>query len=110
MVDVAGAVAPPEGSVDAGVAWHYGDPMREQRLLSEGAGFVDLSHRPVVQVIGRRPVARGCTRSRHSMSRRFRLGQWTQALVLSPNGHVEHHLTLVDDGERTLGARRAGYC
>src|SRR5262249_56705179 len=25
-------------------------------------------------------------------------GRATQALVLSPNGHVEHHLTLTDDG------------
>jgi folate-binding protein YgfZ len=29
-------------------------------------------------------------------------GVWTQALVLSPQGHVEHHLTLVDDGEAVL--------
>jgi tRNA-modifying protein YgfZ len=28
-------------------------------------------------------------------------GRWTEALVLSPHGHVEHHLTLVDDGEAT---------
>ena len=25
-------------------------------------------------------------------------GQATQALVLSPQGHIEHHLTLADDG------------
>ncbi len=27
--------------------------------------------------------------------------RWTQALVLSPHGHVEHHLTLIDDGTAT---------
>ena len=37
---------------DAGVAWHYGDPMREQRLLAEGLAAVDLSHRGVVTVSG----------------------------------------------------------
>lgn len=101
MAHVAGAVAPPEGSVDAGVAWHYGDPMREQRLLSEGNGFVDLSHRPVVQVEGEDRLAWLHTlTSQHVEALPVR--QWTQALVLSPNGHVEHHLTLVDDGERTL--------
>ena len=30
---------------DAGVASHYGDPVREQRLLAEGLAAVDLSHR-----------------------------------------------------------------
>ena len=32
-----------------------------------------------------------------------------EALILSPNGHVEHHLTLTDDGTRPVGARRAGH-
>jgi len=101
VVDVAGAVAPPEGSVDAGVAWHYGDPMREQRMLSEGAGFVDLSHRPVVQVVGDDRLAWLHTLTSQHVET-LPAGPWTQALVLSAHGHVEHHLTLVDDGERTL--------
>ena len=29
-------------------------------------------------------------------------GEWTQALILDANGRVEHHLDLVDDGERVL--------
>ena len=37
---------------DAGVAAHYGDPAREQRLLAEGLAAVDLSHRGVVTVSG----------------------------------------------------------
>ena len=37
---------------DAGVAAHYGDPLREQRLLAEGLAVVDLSHRGVVTVTG----------------------------------------------------------
>ena len=37
---------------DAGVASHYGDPVREQRLLAEGLAAVDLSHREVVTVTG----------------------------------------------------------
>ena len=45
-----GAVAG-EGA-DAAVAWHYGDPTREQRLLEEGLAVVDLSHRAVVTVTG----------------------------------------------------------
>ena len=34
-----------ETGPDVGVPWHYGDPMREQRLLTGGEGLVDLSHR-----------------------------------------------------------------
>src|SRR4051812_40889196 len=45
-----GAV-PVEG-LDAGVAWHYGDPVREQRRLESGTGMTDLSHRGVLRVAG----------------------------------------------------------
>ena len=36
----------------ASVAAHYGDPLREQRLLAEGAGLVDRSDRDVLAVPG----------------------------------------------------------
>jgi hypothetical protein len=45
-----GAVAG-EG-IDAAVAAHYGDPLREQRLLVEGLAAVDLSHRGVLTITG----------------------------------------------------------
>ena len=38
--------------IDAGVAAHYGDPLREQRLLEEGLAVVDLSNRAVLTVSG----------------------------------------------------------
>jgi len=93
-----GAVAA-EG-VDAGVAAHYGDPMREQRLLEEGLSVVDLSHRGVVTVAG--PDRLSWLRSMTTQEiadlppRTSR-----ESLVLSPTGHIEHALHLVDDGERT---------
>ena len=37
---------------DAGVAAHYGEPLREQRALAAGTAVVDLSHRGVVTVSG----------------------------------------------------------
>ena len=55
-----GAV-PAEGP-DAGVAWHYGDPTAEQRLLAAGEGAVDLSHRGVVRVAGPGPALVAATR------------------------------------------------
>jgi tRNA-modifying protein YgfZ len=45
------AVLMAEG-IDAGVPWHFGDPMREQRLLESGRGAVDLSHRGVIAISG----------------------------------------------------------
>lgn len=86
--------------VDAGVAAHYGDPMREQRLLAEGLACVDLSHRGVVTVTGPDRLT-----WLHSMTTEqlADLPPRTsrQSLVLSPKGHVEHDLHLVDDGEST---------
>jgi hypothetical protein len=36
------AVPTPEGDPDYGVAWHYGDPHREQRALLNGHAAIDL--------------------------------------------------------------------
>jgi folate-binding protein YgfZ len=95
LLDRPGAVAaePP----DAGVAAHYGDPFREQRALSAGSATVDLSHRPVVRIEGpdRLDWLHNLT-TQHLLA--LQAGVWTQALILSPQGHVEHHLQLVDDG------------
>ncbi|MCW2599205.1 MAG: folate-binding protein [Frankiales bacterium] len=86
---------------DAAVAGHYGDPYLEQRRLSEGVGAVDLSHRPVVRITGPDRLSwLHSLLSQHVSS--LTPGESTEALVLSPNGHVEHHLHLVDDGSQTL--------
>jgi len=94
-----GAVAA-EG-VDAGVAAHYGDPYREQRRMAAGAAEVDLSHRPVLRVAG--PDRLTWLHSLTSQSlESLAPGVATETLVLSPHGHVEHHLQLVDDGTAVL--------
>jgi tRNA-modifying protein YgfZ len=91
-----GAVAA-EG-LDAGIAWHYGDPVREQRRLEAGTGMTDLSHRGVLRVAGPDRLS-----WLHSMTtqRLTGLAPYTsvETLILSPHGHVEHALHLVDDGE-----------
>ena len=92
--------AVPGDGIDAGVAAHYGDPMREQRLLSEGLGVVDLSHRGVITVSGADRLS-----WLHSLTSQqlTDLSPRTsvESLVLTPKGHVEHALHIVDDGERT---------
>jgi len=93
-----GAVAadPP----DAGVAAHYGDPYREQRLIVAGEASVDISHRDVVRVAGPDRLT-----WLHSLTSQhlehLAPGEPTEALLLSPHGHVEHALALVDDGTAT---------
>jgi tRNA-modifying protein YgfZ len=91
----AGAV--PADGLDAGVAAHYGDPYAEQRALVHGWGVVDRSNRDVVRVSGPDRLS-----WLHSLTtqhlEQLTAGASTQALVLSPQGHVEHQLTLTDDG------------
>lgn len=93
-----GAVPAPDGSVDSGVPWHYGDPFAEQRGLAGGRGAVDVSHRGVVTVTG--PDRLDWL---HSLTTQYLLALQgsTTALILSPHGHVEHELHLVDDGTTT---------
>jgi len=100
LLGLPGACPAPEGSVDSGVAWHYGDPHGEQRLLLRGEGWVDLSHRGVVTVTGPDRL-----RWLHDLTTQhvehLAPGTSALALVLSPHGHVEHELHLADDGTTT---------
>lgn len=98
LLESPGAVAG-EG-LDSGVAAHYGDPMREQRLLAEGLAVVDLSHRDVVTVSGPDRLS-----WLNSLTSQYLLNlaprHSVESLLLSPKGHVENALHVVDDGERT---------
>ncbi len=99
-LDLPGAVPPPEASLDGGVPWHYGDPHAEQRRLESGVGAVDLSHRGVITVTGPDRLT-----WLHSLTTQhldaLPSGASTTALILTPQGHVEHELHIVDDGATT---------
>jgi folate-binding protein YgfZ len=96
LLTLPGAVA--GDGVDAPVAAHYGSFTGEQRRLAAGEGFVDLSHRGVVRVSGPDRLT-----WLHSLTTQafegLGAGVPTRALVLSPQGHVEHAMAGVDDGE-----------
>ena len=96
LLSLPGAVS--GDGVDAPVAAHYGSFNGEQRTLAAGEGFVDLSHRGVIRVSGpdRLTWLHSLT-TQHLES--LLPGVPTAALVLSPNGHVEHAMYAVDDGE-----------
>ncbi|MFJ9937993.1 YgfZ/GcvT domain-containing protein [Streptomyces virginiae] len=98
LLHLPGAV-PAEGR-DEGVAAHYGELYGEQRSLADGRGFVDLSHRGVVRVTGPERLSwLHLLITQHVTE--LPAGQATEALILSANGHIEHALYLVDDGETT---------
>jgi folate-binding protein YgfZ len=96
LLALPGAVA--GNGIDAPVAAHYGSFHGEQRILAAGDGFVDLSHRGVVRISGPDRLA-----WLHSLTTQHLTdlapGQSTTTLILSPQGHVEHALYGVDDGE-----------
>ena len=89
--------AVPAGGTDAGVAAHYGDPYAEQRALAQSAGQVDRSNRGILRITGEDRLS-----WLHSLTTQdiehLAPGETAQALVLSPQGHIEHHLTVADDG------------
>ena len=95
LIELPGAVE--AGWPDEGVAAHYGDPMREQRAAEQSAAIVDRSNRGVLRITGQDRLS-----WLHSLTTQhlegLAAGQAAQALILSPTGHVEHHLTLADDG------------
>ena len=83
---------------DAGVAAHYGATVTEQRKLVAGGTFVDLSNREVLTISGADRLT-----LLHSLTTQFLEGLAphtpTEALILSPQGRVEHAFAGYDDGE-----------
>ena len=105
LLDLPGAVA--ADGIDAGVAAHYGSLYGEQRVLDQGDGFVDLSHRDVLRIEGPDRL----TWLHNLTSQHFAAlapGTWTGALVLSPQGHVEHAFYGYDDGEAFVAHTEPG--
>jgi folate-binding protein YgfZ len=89
-----------EDGIDKGAIWHFGQPNHEQRALFEGTAWADLSHRAVITVSGEDRL-----KWLHDLTTQYLLelapNTWTTALILDPQGHVEHQLFLVDDGTTT---------
>ncbi len=89
-----------ESGPDEGAIWHFGEPNQEQRALALGKGWADLSHRGVISVSG---IDRLTWLNDLSTQLLLKLepGVWTSALILDPNGRIEHQFFLVDDGTTT---------
>ncbi|MGH4026636.1 MAG: YgfZ/GcvT domain-containing protein [Pseudonocardiaceae bacterium] len=91
LLNLPGAVPAPEGSRDAAVAWHHGDPLREQRTAERDVVVVDRSHRGVLAVPGEdRLTWLHTLTSQHLLT--LDEGAHTEALILDLQGRVEHHM------------------
>ncbi|MDI1290735.1 MAG: folate-binding protein, partial [bacterium] len=78
----------------------FGEPHREQRSLARADAAVDLSNRGVITVTGPDRLTWLHDLTTQHLSG-LRPGASSLALILSPHGHVEHELHLVDDGAST---------
>ena len=89
-----------EDGLDKGAIWHFGEVAKEQRALAEGKAWADLSHRAVIAISGEDRLT-----WLHSLTtqhlEKLAPGDWKEALILDPQGHVEQQLFLVDDGATT---------
>jgi folate-binding protein YgfZ len=86
-----------EEGPDKGAIWHFGEPAREQRALQDGKAWADLSHLAVVAVSGEDRL-----KWLHDLTTQYLVdfgpGNWTSALILDAQGHVEYQFNVVDDG------------
>lgn len=108
------AIPAPEGSPDAGVPWHYGDPYAEQRAAARKVAVVDRSNREVIAVTGPERLSwLHLVISQHMID--LADGTATEALVLDSNGRVDTHMEVAyldetvwldtDPGAQATGAR-----
>lgn len=79
-------------------ALHFSNPLIEQRNLANGTGVVNLGKRGIVTVSG--PDRLEWLHSLLSQNlKNLDPGQSAEALLLDPQGHIEHAIHFVDDGE-----------
>ncbi|GAA1342950.1 YgfZ/GcvT domain-containing protein [Arthrobacter roseus] len=89
------------GAQDAGVAAHYGDPIREQRALAGvrgGCAVVDHSYRGVITVTGLDRLSWLNTLSSQALTE-LSPGIGTETLFLTIQGRIEFAAHVIDDGE-----------
>ncbi|SNS65190.1 hypothetical protein SAMN06309944_1165 [Micrococcales bacterium KH10] len=98
LLDRPGAVA--ASGPDAGVAWHYGDPVAEQRALERGAAVVDQSHLAVISVTGADRLTWLNSLTSQDLTA-LPPRRSTETLLLTPQGRLEAAVCVVDDGETT---------
>lgn len=77
---------------------HYGNPLREQKLLAQGDAIVDLSDRAVITIAGPDRLTWLDSLTSQSLAA-LQPGDSAETLQLDPTGHLEFALRIIDDGE-----------
>ncbi|HHT31406.1 MAG TPA: folate-binding protein, partial [Corynebacterium sp.] len=100
---VSGAVAVPERDPGgrAGVAWHYGSPLVEQRAMVDSAALVDRSHRRVLRISGPDRLEWLNTLFSQKLDDAVP-GFASEALDLDPQGRILHHMGVSVLGDSVL--------
>jgi len=97
-----------DGAVaEEGIVAHFGDPMREQRRLVDGAAIASLGDRRVIEVAGVDRLTWLDSITSQSLTP-LQPGASTELLVLDPQGRVEHAAGVLDDGSSTWLIADAG--
>ena len=119
LLDAPGAVAADSGAgpgaadsvsaadPDALVPAHYGDPLREQRLLADGLAVSALA-RDVVAVTGADRLTWLTTLSSQRLTGLTPGDGGAEALLLDAQGRIAHALAALDDGRTLLLVTEAG--
>ena len=97
----------PAADPDALVPAHYGDPLREQRLLADGLAVSALA-RDVVAVTGADRLTWLTTLSSQRLTGLTPGDGGAEALLLDARGHIAHALAALDDGRTLLLVTEAG--
>ena len=97
-----------EDGVDKGAIWHFGEPNNEQKAMRDAKAWADLSHLNIIAVTGQDRLKWLHDLTTQHLSE-LPVGQWTSALVLDPQGHLEYQFTLVDDGTTSWLVLDPGY-
>lgn len=93
-----GAAPADPDSLDAGVPWHFGDPLGESRAAERTAVVIDRSNRDVLTIRGEERLSwLNTLTSQHVQD--LGDGESAEDLVLDVQGHVEQHfvVTALDD-------------
>lgn len=97
----------PAADPDALVPAHYGDPLREQRLLADGLAVSALA-RDVVAVTGADRLTWLTTLSSQRLTGLTPGDGGAEALLLDAQGRIAHALAALDDGRTLLLVTEAG--
>ena len=89
-----------ESGPDKGAIWHFGEPNNEQKALTKGHGWADLSHRAVISITGKDRLTWLHALTTQNLEK-LEVATWVDALILDVQGHVIDQLFLVDDGQNT---------